>query len=73
MTSRKKSNSDGNDITKKVVGITKKDKEIVIDQNKQGYFFVKFSTGGQLPPKLAGKFTRYEIAQAAVNAYLEGK
>lgn len=70
MTSRKKSSSDASDITKKVVGKTKKDKEIIIDQDVQGYFFVKFSTGGQLPPSLNGRFTRYEFAQYAVRSYL---
>lgn len=70
MTARKKSTSDVNDVATKVAGSTKKSKEIVIDQYDTGLWFIKFKTGGQLPPALEGKFTRYEWAQKAVNEYL---
>ncbi len=74
MTARRRSNSDENDITKKVVGKTKKgQKELIIDQTTQGYFFVKFGNGGQLPKELGGRFTRYEFAENAIRLYLEGK
>lgn len=78
MTARKKSGSDGNDITKKVVGKTKGTgkvghKDIVIDQNSNSYFYIKFVGGGQIPKQLSGFFTRYEFAQDAVSVYLRGK
>jgi len=73
MIPRKKSNTDGNDITKKVVGSTGKGKKLIIDQNPQGYFFSKFATGGQLPPQLGGRFTRYEFAEYQISSYLKGK
>lgn len=74
MIPRKKSSSDASDVTKKVVGSTKKGKkDLIIDQNSQSYFFVKFADGGQLPQALKGRFTRYEFAEHAVRAYLAGK
>ena len=74
MTARKKSSSDENDITKKVVGVTKKGgKKLIIDQDHIGYFFIKFADGGQLPEKLMGKYTRYEFAQDIIAVYLRGK
>lgn len=74
MTARKKSSSDASDITKKVVGVTKKGgKKLIIDQDNVGYFFVKFSDGGQLPRELMGKYTRYEFAENMIAVYLRGK
>ena len=73
MTQRKRSSSDVNDIVKKVVGKTKKDKELIIDQYSNGMFFIKFSTGGKLPPTLKGRYVRYEAARNAIEYYLEGK
>ena len=73
MTQRKRSSSDANDIVKKVVGKTKKDKELVIDQHSNGMYFVKFNTGGILPPTLKGRYVRYEAAKRAIEFYLEGK
>ena len=73
MTPREKSSSDVSDITKRVVGRTKGKKELIIDQTKQGYFFIKFSTGGELPTILSGRYTRYELAVHDINKYLAGK
>ncbi len=78
MIAREKSNSDGNDITKRVVGKTRGTskvghKDIVIDQNSNGYFYVKFVGGGQIPAVLSGLFTRYEFATDAVSVYSRGK
>lgn len=73
MIPREKSNTDESDITKRVVGKTKKGKELVVDQNTLGYFFIKFTTGGQLPSTLSGKFTNYDVAERAIESYLAGK
>lgn len=73
MTARKKSSSDASDITKKIVGKTAKDKELIIDQTTTGLFFIKFNTGGQLPKELSGRYTKYEYATDAIAVYLRGK
>lgn len=73
MIPRSKSSSDENDITKRVAGKTVKGKELIIDQDPRGYFFIKFSSGGKLPKGLGGRYTRYEIAQNAVESYLVEK
>lgn len=58
------------DVSTRVVGTTQGGKDLVIFQTKQGYHGVKFTTGGQLPLKLTGKYLRYEDAEYAVNTYL---
>lgn len=73
MTGRKRSASDGNDIIKKVVGVTKGKKEMIVDQSTVGHFFIKFKDGGQLPVELTGRYTRYEFAIDHINSYLAGK
>ena len=73
MTPKEKSTSDGNEITKRVVSKTKGGKELMIDQNGHGYFFIKFSSGGQLPKELKGIYTKYEFAKEAVTNYMIGK
>lgn len=73
MTQRKRSSSDENDIVKKVVGKTKKGKELIIDQYSNGLYFIKFSTGGILPPVLKGRYVTYVAARDAIEFYLEGK
>lgn len=73
MIARDKSITDANDITKKVAGKTKKKKEIIIDQDRHGYFFIKFKDGGQLPKQFKGKFTKYEFAQNLVDTYTASK
>lgn len=73
MIPRKKSNSDVNDITTKVVGKTKGKKELVVDQARTGSFFIKFKDGGQLPEGLTGRYTKYEYALRDINVYLAGK
>ena len=73
MTQRKRSSSDANDIVKKVVGKTKKNKEMIIDQHSNGMYFIKWSDGGKLPPTLKGRYVRYEAAKNAIEYYLEGK
>ncbi len=73
MIPRKKSTSDGNDITKKTVAQTKGKKELIIDQHTTGSFFIKFKDGGQLPEHLSGRYTNYDIALKDINGYLAGK
>lgn len=73
MIRRKRSDSDVNDIVKKPSGTTKGKKNIIIDQNTNGLYFIRFEGGGQLPPSLAGKYSRHEIAQYAIDFYLAGK
>ena len=73
MTPKEKSTSDGNEITKRVVSKTKGGKEIVIDQNNHGYFFIKFKSGGQMPKELLGIYTKYEYAKDAITNYQIGK
>lgn len=72
MTKRSRSNSDANDIVKKKAG-KKKEKAMLIDQTTNGYFFIRFEGGGEVPNKLAGKYLRYDEAQRAVDSYLKRK
>lgn len=58
------------DISDQVVGKTKRGKEIVVFQTRQGYHEIKFLNGGKLPKEMVGKFIRYEDALNAVNQYL---
>lgn len=64
---------DETDISERIVGTTSGGKDIVIYQHWTGYFCVKFTTGGKLPARLSGRFTRYEIAETAVKAYLSSE
>ena len=61
---------DDNEVTDRVVGTTKGGKDIVIYWDVTGYCRCKFTSGGQLPARLRGRFTRYEIAEDHVKAYL---
>lgn len=58
------------DASERVVGTTQGGKDIVIYWDNSGYCKVKFTSGGILPARLRGRFTRYEIAEDFVKAYL---
>lgn len=56
--------------TKIKKGRTNKGIEIFIQKCPNGMFWeVKNQCGGQLPKKLAGKFTKFEYAENAVNGH----
>lgn len=73
MIPRRKSVSDDADILRRVVYTTKKGKEVKINQSKLGHFFVELGSGGKLPQRLKGRYTRYEEAEGAILAHFEGK
>lgn len=58
-----------NDVSLRVYATTKGGKDIIIFVQK-GSWQVKFTTGGQLPKALTGKWTTYQYAQCAVDLYL---
>jgi len=71
MAELKNQGSDENNITKRVAGVTKGNKKLIIDMNAQGYFFIKFKNGGKLPSSLTGRYTRYEFAERDIARYLK--
>lgn len=72
MSAVKKQGTDDVDteVSRRVVGKTSGGKELVIYRTQQGPWKVKFTSGGELPPYLRGKYTQYEIALVDVQKYL---
>lgn len=58
------------DVSNQVVGTTVGGKDLQIFQTPAGYWKVKFTSGGDLPPNLRGSFTRYEEAETQLHQYL---
>ena len=67
---RERHASAGSDVINQIVGTTKNGKSIKVGQDANGYFFVKYVGGGQLPRALVGRFTRYEEAANKILLYL---
>ena len=68
---RERRASEENDCIGQVLGKTKRGKHVVVGQDTNGYYYIKFTTGGQLPKVLRGRFRRYEDAALKVQVYLE--
>jgi hypothetical protein len=47
---------------------TPKGKEYQVS-GKSGNYYIEFTTGGQIPKELSGMYTRYKIAEQAIDAY----
>ncbi len=70
---RKRSTSEENDVTQRVVSKTKGGKDFKVGQYTSGYFFVHFADGGQVPKKLCGRYIRYEDAENSIKSYVASK
>lgn len=61
---------DENDTSRRVIGTTVNGKQLAVYLETQGYYKVKFMTGGQLPADLQGRYLNYQDAENAVKLYL---
>ena len=67
---RERQTSEENDITQRIVGKTGNGKSLRVGQYTTGYFYVTYTSGGQIPKSLKGRFMRYTDAEDAIKAYL---
>ncbi len=61
---------EGNDSSKRVVGITSGGNKIRIVMKTNSKYVIKFFEGGVLPDMLKGEFTSYKVAEDKVKLYL---
>jgi hypothetical protein len=59
------------DLDKIVVGETPKGKKLTVYQDHTPYYKVQFTTGGQLPKELTGRYMDYSSAAEAIKNYLQ--
>lgn len=65
--------SEGDSLKDNVIGKTKGGKEVKVTRAVNGYYGIRFSSGGKLPSNLTGKYLTFGAAKLAVERYLVGQ